>query len=440
MATFKSAISTFFKIITEAIDTITSGRKLKQVATTPLYSNAFYLMLYTTVMAFCGFFFWMVVARYYAESEVGFSSAIISAISLLTIISLVGLNTSLIRFLPHSDKPQELMNSCYTLSGLVSIVVAGIFIAGLGFWSPALVFIKQNVIFIAAFIIFTLLWTLSSLVGSTFIGRRRAVFALFKNTIYSVLKIPLPILFVLFFRTFGIVASWGIATAVAVAVALLLFLPKVQNDYKPVPTLKPSIIRGMWRYSAGNYLANLLSASPAFVLPLMVVNLLGAEQNAYFYIAWMIASLLSAIPTAVSQSLFAEGSHFEDRLRENVMKSLKFTFLLLVPAVVVLILVGKWLLLAFGQSYSLNGLRLLWILSLSSLPSAINHIYSGILRVKSRLKELMVIWGFIALSVLLASYLIIPASGIVSIGYAWLGAQAVVAIYILASKKLLLLQ
>jgi O-antigen/teichoic acid export membrane protein len=113
-------------------------------------------MLNTAVMALCGFFFWMVVARYYAESEVGFSSAIISAISLLAMISLVGLNTSLIRFLPHTDKPQELMNSCYTLSSLISVVVAAIFIAGLSFWSPALVFIKQNVIFIAAFIVFAL--------------------------------------------------------------------------------------------------------------------------------------------------------------------------------------------------------------------------------------------------------------------------------------------
>jgi O-antigen/teichoic acid export membrane protein len=100
----------------------------------------------------------------------------------------------------------------------------------------------------------------------------------------------------------------------------------------------------------------------------------------------------------------------------------------------VLILVGKWLLLAFGQSYSLNALKLLWILSLSSLPLAINHIYSGILRVKSRLKELMAIWGFIALSVLLASYLVMPAAGIMGIGYAWLGAQTVVAIYVLARR------
>jgi len=63
-------------------------------------------MLNTAVMTLCGFFFWMVVARFYTEAEVGFSSAMISAISLLALISLVGLNTSLIRFLPQADKPE----------------------------------------------------------------------------------------------------------------------------------------------------------------------------------------------------------------------------------------------------------------------------------------------------------------------------------------------
>ncbi len=430
----KSPNFPFFKVIIEAIEIATSRQKLKQVVTTPLYSNAFYLMLNTAVMALCGFFFWMVVARFYPEAEVGFSSAIISAISLIAIISLVGLNTSLIRFLPQADKPQELINSCYVLGGLVSLVVASIFIVGLGFWSPALAFVRQNAIFTAAFIVFALLWTLSSLVDYTFIAKRRAGFVLSKNTIYSVLKIPLPILFVLFSRTFGIVASWGIAIAVALAISLFLFLPRVQKLYKPAPNLRLGLIKDMWRYSGGNYLTNLLASSPPLILPLMVVNLLGAEQNAYFYIAWAIAGLLSAIPGAISQSLFAEGSHFEDKLRENVTKSLKFTFLLLVPAVIVLVLVGKWLLLLFGQGYSLNALRLLWILSLSSLPLAINHLYTSILRVKSRLKELMAIWGFIALAVLLVSYLIMPATGIIGIGYAWLGAQAAVAIYVLARR------
>jgi len=347
---------------------------------------------------------------------------------------MVGLNISLVRFLPHADKPQDLINSCYTLSGLISLAVAGVFLAGLGFWSPALAFVNQHAVFASAFIVFAVLWTLSNLVDSTFVARRRAGFVLSKNTIFSVLRLPLPILFVLFFHTFGIVASWGIAAAVAVAVSIFLFLRRVQDSYKPVPALKLSLLKGMWRYSGGNYLANLFAGCPAFILPLMVVNVLGAEQNAYFYIGWMMAGLLFAIPRAVSQSLFAEGSHFEDKLKENVTKSLKVTYLLLVPAVIVLILAGKWVLLAFGQSYSANALHLLWVLSVSSLPLAINSIYFTILRVTGRIKELMAIWGFIVLATLLASYLIMPVTGIIGIGYAWLGAHAVVAIYVLARR------
>ncbi len=420
--------------LAEVIEVLTSRERLKSLYGVSLYRNAVYLMLNTGVMALLGFFFWMIVARFYTEADVGFSSAIISAINLLTLISLVGLNISLIRFLPQSDKPQDLINSCYTLSGLISLVVAGIFLAGLDFWSPTLAFVNQNAIFASAFIVFTILWTLSGLVNYTFIAQRRAGFALSKGIIFSVLRLPLPVLFVLFFHTFGIVASWGIAIAVAVAVSIFTFLPRVQHSYKPVPTLKLGLLKDMWRYSSGNYLANLFMGCIPFILPLMVVNVLGAEQNAYFYIGWMIANLLFAIPLAVSQSLFAEGSHFEDKLKENVTKSLKFTYLLLVPAVIVLILAGKWVLLAFGQTYSLNALHLLWVLSLSSLPLAISYIYTGILQVSGRIKELMAIWGLIVLGVLLGSYLIMPVTGIIGIGYAWLGAQTVVAIYILARR------
>jgi len=423
-----------FKVIAEAIGIVTSRGKLKRVIAIPLYGNAFYLMLSAATTSLLGFFFWMIVARFYTEAAVGFSSAIISAIGLLSVISLVGLDISLVRFLPRSESSQDLLNSCYTLGGLISLVLAGVFLVGLGFWSPALAFIRQSAVFASAFIVFSVLWTLSNLVNFTFVARRRANFMLYGSIIFSVLKLLLPLLFVLFFHAFGIVASWGIALAVALAVSVFRFLPRVQDSYKPVPTLRFSLLKNMWRYSGGNYLANLFMACPASLLSLMVVNVLGAEQNAYFYIGWMIAGLLFTIPVAVSQSLLAEGSHFEDKLGENVARSLKFTYLLLIPAVIVLVLVRKWMLLAFGQGYSANALHLLLILSLSSLPAALSYIYTGILQVAGRVKELMAMWGLIVLAVLLVSYLIMPAVGIIGIGYAWLGAQTIAAIYVLARR------
>jgi len=424
-----------FDAMIRATKKIFFGQWLKQFLITPLYTNAVHLIASTAIMALLGFFFWVVIARFYTEAEVGYSSAIIAAASLIAVLSLVGLDSSLIRFLPQAEKSQQLINSIFTLTILISTAIASIFVVGIELWSPTLVFIKGNAIFSVVFIVITPLFALSCLVSSTFVAKRRARFVLYTNTITSLIRIPLPILFGLFFHSFGIVASWGIALGISMVISLLLFLPRVQKHYTLVPTLKLSLIKNMWKYSGGNYLVSFLAFIPITILPIMVVNLLGPIQNAYFYIAWMIANMLFAIPLGISHSLFAEGSHFEQKLMTNLTKSLKFSFLLLVPAVILLTLAGKWLLLAFGQSYSLNALTLLQILAISSLPLSINYIYISILRVNYRIKELVTIWGFIAIIVLVISYLVMPATGIVGIGYTWLGVHSAAAIYSLISLK-----
>jgi len=418
-----------FDTIKEALRVTTSRQRLKQVLATPMYANSLYLMSSSACTALFSFLFWLIAARFYAESVVGYNSAIISALNLIALLSMVGINVSLVRFLSMSDKPVELIKTCLTIGGLISVVAGGIFLAGLDIWSPALGFIRENLTFCLTFIIFALLWTLSILVDHVFLAARRTKFTLFKNAIVSVLKPSMLILLALFFDTFGAVAAWGGALAIALAVALFSFMSRAQVGYKPLPALNFSLLKDMWRYSAGNYLTDLLILAPHYLLPLMIINILGAEQNAYFYIAWMMGYSLTTISVATYASLFAEGSHSKDRLKENVRKSLRFTFLLLVPAVILFVVAGKWLLLAFGESYSLNALYLLWALCFVALPTGINHIYTAILRVTGRIKELMLLWGFIALSVLVTSYLLMTVTGIIGIGYACLGTQIVSAVY-----------
>ena len=401
----------------------------------PLYRNSFFLMANTLVTSGLGFFFWMVVARFYTEAEVGWGAAIISSISLLAMLSVPGFGAALIRFLPKAEKPQDMINSCLTISGAIAVVLSVIFVAGLDIWSPALAFIKKNIIFAAAFVFFVLAQTLYGAITSVFIARRRADFTLYKSAVFSLLKIPLPIFLVLFFHAFGIAASWGIASAVALVVALIFFVPRVQPHYRPVPNLNLGVIVGMWRYSASSYLARLFSAAPALVLPLMVVNLLGAEQNAYFYVAWTIAALLFAIPAAVAHSLFAEGAHFEGELWGNVAKSLKFAFLILVPAVILVLLLGKWLLLLFGEGYSASGLLLLRILCMASLFAGVTSIYTTTLRVEDRMRELGLIYGFITAATLVGSYFIMPQAGMAGIGYVWLAVQGVVCLYAIFAMR-----
>ena len=405
--------------------------QLKRYLEDPLYRNSLFLMATTAVTAGLGFFFWMIVARYYTEYEVGVAAAIISAVKLLALISILGMDIALIRFLPKAREPVEMINSCFTVCGIVALAVSGIFIAGLDLWSPAIVFVRGNAMFLLAFIIFAVGWPLSGIVDSVFIAKRRAEFALAKNTIFSLLKIPLPIILVLFFHAFGIVSSWGIAIGIALIISLFLFLPRVQERYKPVLRIKLNIIKDIWKYSAGNYFVSIFSTAPSLVLPIIIVNLVSAEQTAYFYVAWMISSLLLAIPLAVSTSLFAEGVHSEEELAANARRSLRFILLLLVPAIALLVLLGKWLLLLFGEGYSSNALTLLWILGFSSLFAGVNSIYYTVLRVRDRIGELLMIRALTAITVLVASSLIAPTVGIVGIGYAWIGAQGLTSIYVM---------
>jgi O-antigen/teichoic acid export membrane protein len=264
-----------------------------------------------------------------------------------------------------------------------------------------------------------------------FIAKRRAEFVLAKSTIFSLLKIPLPIILVLYFHAFGIVGSWGLAAVIAFIISLFLFMPRVQKSYRPVPRLNLSIIRDIWKYSAGNYFVSIFAAAPSFLLPIIIVNLMSAEQNAYFYVAWMMAGLIYAIPVAVSASLFAEGSHSEEALVANARRSFRFIILLLVPAIILLVALGKWLLLLFGENYSSNALTLLWILGASGIFMAVNDIYYSILRVRGRIRELFVIRALLSIAVIVASSLIAPKIGIVGIGYAWIAAHAATSIYVL---------
>jgi O-antigen/teichoic acid export membrane protein len=57
----------------------------------------------------------------------------------------------------------------------------------------------------------------------------------------------------------------------------------------------------------------------------------GAKFSAYFYMAMMIVGLLYIIPSATSQSLFAEGSYGERELKVHFKKALKIISIIIIP-------------------------------------------------------------------------------------------------------------
>jgi O-antigen/teichoic acid export membrane protein len=398
------------------------------------YSNAVYLMITSAVNALVGFAFWLIAARFYSPTDIGLASAAIAGAAMLAMLANLGLGHGLIRFLPHSGKDAgSLINSCFTLGSLTSVVLALIFLGGLGFWSPALLFIKQNPVYLIAFLLFGLASTLSGLTGETFIAERRAGFVLAGGLIFNLLRLPLVILLAAFFHAFGIFASLTIALGVALLFNVFFFLPRAQPGYRPFFAVNRKVVNEILHFSFANYLSVLLWAAPGLVLPIMVVNLLGAELNAYFYIAWAVGGVLGVIPGAASTSLFAEGSYEQERLGINIWRSLKMVLLLLVPVVMLVLVFADELLLLFGIAYAENATTLVRILAIGSLPLAINIVYLAIKRVEKKLKVILSLTAFVAIVTLGLTYLLLPHLGINGAGIAWLISQAVIALVIMAS-------
>lgn len=120
------------------------------------------------------------------------------------------------------------------------------------------------------------------------------------------------------------------------------------------------------------------------ILPVLVVLRLGVTLNAYFYITWMMGAAFFMVSPSVAQAVFAEGVRARSDLRIVVLKALRVIAVLLAPAMVVMIVGGRFILGLFGASYAAAGYGLLILLAISALPDAVSNVAvvsSGLLSV-----------------------------------------------------------
>ncbi len=426
-------ISFLKETTSDAFRVITTRDGIKTLYGVSLYRNAVYLILDAAITALSGLVFWVVAARLYTTENIGVASAAISANGLLVAFSTLGLGNTLIRFIPDArERAREMINSSFTIGGLVAVAAAFIFVAGLGFWSPALISIRDNPVYFGMFVVFVPANLLYSLSRVIFVAQRRSGLILLQGIIANLLRLIPLFLLVAFLAGFGVFASWGLAILAATVIGISFFIPITQNGYRLLPTINKKIIGELVHFSASNYLVSLLAIAPGSILPLIVLNLLGAEQNAYFYISWTISNTIATIiPTAITTSLFAEGSHDEKTLGNQVKRSLKFISLLLVPLVIIVLFFGKWLLLMFSAEYSQNAVTLLQVLTITVLPLSVSSLYFTIKRTQKAMKSVVLMTGFISIVTLGLSYVLLPRIGLLAAGVGWLGANSAVALFII---------
>jgi O-antigen/teichoic acid export membrane protein len=363
---------------------------------------------------------------------VGVVSAAISAVGLLGSLSSLGLGVGIVRFLPGEDKPAaRLVNFSLTTVALISAVSAVIFLLGTGFWSPGLEMFRHDPGYFILFALFTIFTAIAAVADGLFVARRRAGFTMSRGLSMNIIKVILVIVFIGASQAYGIFTAWGSALSISLLLGLFFFLPRVIHGFLPSPDLNWKGKIGIIRYSIVNNGAAILSGLPGQILPIMLLGTLGAEANAFFYIAWQIMAAVSMIPQSISTSLFAEGCHDEKEMPYNIWHSLGLAFAILVPVIIALLFFSVPILRVFGADYAEHSTRLLQVLSLSLLPMTVNQLYFSVLRVQKRLKVLMMLNGAIALITLGFAYVLSLFMDALGAGIGWVASQAVVALWII---------
>ena len=389
-------------------------------------------MLNTGLVSIFNYLFWLTAGRAITPASIGMVTEAISAAALIVALTRLGMDDSLTRFLPGSKDPAGFYNALIAIILVITSVTSVGFLLGLEYISPALTFLN-NWQYSLLFYGYVFLTSICDMQGTALVAIRRADLAFLQ---YGILIFRIPLLLAMkSFGVIGVFLALDIAYLITFAAGVaLLYKKSVARDLHVNIGEALSTIR----FSLGNYTSTVMYTAGLMLLPIMIVNVSGSAQAAYFYIAFTVATFLFMVPESVAASMFVEGSHNRP-LRETTIKALIFNWMLLAPMVLAVFVFGEPILRLVSPEYSAAAYQLLLLLALSSLFYAVMTVYVTVVQVQKNMLALNLmrfIWSGL---ILVLGYIMLSRAGLIGVGYAWLlgnvGVCAIVGWRMVREKK-----
>lgn len=366
-----------------------AGRFRAFLRSDQMLRNAFYIVLNSGSQAALGFAFWIMTTHFFSAADVGRASSLISAISLLAFFGLLGMNTSFIRYLPVAADRNRLVTAGIVLVAACSGAAGLIYIFMMPRVAPSVAFVAHNALMAACFVALTAASAVNILTDSIFIAAGKSSYnAIVDGIIGGFFRIALLVTLAggSAFAIFG-ASSVGYAAA---AIASLLIMTRVLK-WRPDVRDFWQVIKPVLRFSGANYVGNVLNLLPSLVVPLIVLNRMSATTEAFYYVAFQLASLLYTATSAVEQAFLAEGANSGQLDKAVLTRSLRILMAFCIPAFVMILLFGHLALLAFGATYAAHAEGGLIALSAAVLPLAANNWFLTVLRLANRLQP--IVWS-----------------------------------------------
>ncbi len=400
----------------------------------PMRRSAYALILATGLTSALGLVFWALAARWLPTATVGIGAALVSVMALLANLSTLGLRNGLIRFLPTAGSAsRRLIVSCYALCAVTAMVAAGIFLLGQPLWAERLAFLRESPLSALAFVIGTAFWVLFVLQDHVLVGLRQTIWVPLENGLCAVAKIALlPLLaFAGGWAVFGAAALPAAAAVLVVTTLVLRYLGRTTAGAERTAIPVSQLVR----FAAADHFAALLWMGTADLLTLLVLNEVGPEASAYYFMANTIGYTLYLVISNVGSALVAEGARDPERAVPLARQALWNSVRLVIPLAVVGVFAAPLVLGILGPDYAANGTLVLQLLLVSAIPQTIVGIAIATARIRRDLRTIMAVYTALAIGSIGGSWLLLGPLGIPGVGLACLVTQLVVCVTLLITGR-----
>jgi O-antigen/teichoic acid export membrane protein len=266
-------------------------KHIDRFASDPLFRNSFFMLINKVLVVTTGFVFWVLAARYYSVNDIGVATALLSGSSLIVAFSTFGFEMSLVRFLRSYDKSKAFYTCLFVIIG-TSFVISLLYIFFVQYISPDLAFIKEW-LYAIVFILFTVISAIGIITNNTFWALRDTRYTFLQNVL-QISRVPalIPLMFLGILGILGANFFGYIVTYIVIFILLSRFIP-----FKP--QLDMEFIKKSFKFSFGNYIANIMYNASFLALPIIVLNMEGDAAAGIFYIAFTLGKIIVEVENII---------------------------------------------------------------------------------------------------------------------------------------------
>ncbi len=348
-----------------------SGPRLLGILKDPALQGALALITSAVASGGLGFVFWALNAHYQNPAAVGDVSAEVSAITFLANVGSLNLINVFARFLPEAGWHARRM----VLISYAGAVLTGSLAAIIFLFTPlATGLILGGSVGRLAFIAMTVICSVFLIQDGGLVGFGRAGWVPVENVAVASVRLALLPLAALFLSVrIGILWSWALPMVASVMVVNTFIIGRLSRRQTQRPKLPP--VRELTQFIAIESVTTAVSSAASAFLPALVTRQLGATQGGYFYVPWIITSMVGLLLTSILISMVREAVARPEKAGATIRRSLGLITVALVAGMIGCLLLPDVVLTPLGPAYVTYGAPLLRWTGLALPAVAVNFTF-----------------------------------------------------------------